>query len=216
MPRQAIRSRRDIERITRGCAGPKQDDFHHARKRMLEIILILIALSLMAKRTPKRKRSFNLRRVKITPTLALSTLGSATALTVGLTGSADGQYRAMSVKATWSMEDHTAGEGQLVVGYAHSDYSVTEIKEALEAATAISLGDKIAQERSDRLVRIVGVFNGGTDSESLNDGRPIKTRLNWAIPIGKAVNFFVYNDSVAALSTGSVVHCNGNLWVKDV
>lgn len=161
------------------------------------------------------KRRFNLRRVRTTPSLALGTLGANIAITGALTGAADGQYRIMSAKQTWSMDDHTAAEGPIMVGYAHSDYSVTEIKEALEAAASISLGNKVAQEQANRLVRLVGVLGGEVDSEALNDGKPITTKLNWAIPIGQNVNIFAYNDGLAALSTGSVVHAMGDIWVKD-
>ncbi len=183
---------------------------------MLELIILLfLAGALMARRPARRRRAFSLRRVKVTPSLALATLGSVTALTGAVTGSADGQYRAITLKGVWSMNDHTAAEGPITVGFAHSDYSVTEIKEALEASTAISLGDKVAQEQSNRLVRIVGVFGGEVDAEALNDGKPISTKLNWKIPIGKAVNIFAYNDGLAALTTGTVLRFMGDLWVKD-
>ncbi len=168
----------------------------------------------MAKKGTKRRR-FNLRRVRISPNLALSTLAAATVLTGPLTGSSDGAYRAVSVKNTWTLSEFTAANGPVTVGYAHSDYSVTEIKEALEITTAISPGDKVAQEKANRLVRVVGTFPAEANS-SLNDGKPIKTRLNWFIPIGKAVNIFAFNeDTAAALDTGSTVNCAGDLWVKD-
>ncbi len=182
---------------------------------MLEIFLIFVWLSLMAKAKPQKRRRFNLRRVKLTPSLSLGTLASVTALTTGLTGAADGQYRMMSVKGSWSVANMTAGEGPLRVGYAHSDYSVTEIKEAIEAAASISIGDKIANEQANRLVRTVGVFSGLNTDETLNDGKPITTKLNWAIPIGDFVNMFIYNDSGGSLTTGGLLHFNGDCWVKD-
>ncbi len=107
----------------------------------------------------------------------------------------------------------TAGDGPIIVGYAHSDFSVTEIKEAIEASASISVGDQVAQERANRKVRLVGQL---TDLvEELNDGKPVKTKLNWLIPIGKEVNIFAYNDGAALLTTGAVVSCSGDMWVKD-
>ncbi len=170
----------------------------------------------MAKKRGGTRRKFNLRRVRITPTLPLSTLAAATALVVGLTGSADGAYRVVSVKQTWSVKEMTAGQGPILFGYAHSDYTVAEIKEAIEAAAAISLGDKIAQEKANRLVRLVGSFQPDDTGEQIfNDGKQVSTKLNWLIPIGKAVNMFCYNDDTSDLTTGGRVTSSGEMWVKD-
>ncbi len=120
----------------------------------------------------------------------------------------------MSIKGVWSLTDLTANDGPILVGYAHSDYSVTEVKECLESNAAIDQGDKIAQERSNRLVRVVGIMNDVRST--LNDGKPITTKLNWLINIGDSVNMFFYNDNSAnALTTGANVELNGDMWVKD-
>ncbi len=164
----------------------------------------------------KSPRRYNLRKVRTIPIITLGTLADVTVVTGAVTGAADGQYRAMSHKAVWSLRDFTAGEGPITVGYAHGDYSVTEIKEAIEIANSINLGDLVAsREQSQRLVRVVGVFQGTGEAESLNDGKPIKTRLNWAMPIGKALSVFAYNESGAALTTGAEIQATGDLWVKD-
>ncbi len=186
--------------------------FHSIAKRMLEIFVVLLCLIMAAKRTPKRRR-MNLRRVGISPELNLATLASDTAIVSGLTGVAADTYRAMSVKAVWSLSGLTAGEGPITVGFAHSDYTVTEIKECLEAAGAIDFGDKVAAEQANRLVRTVGQFSEA--NSSLNDGKPIKTRLNWLISIGEEVNIFAFSeDDQANLTTGATVRITGDLWVK--
>ncbi len=143
----------------------------------------------------------------------MATTGQQVALATALTGAADGAYRCVSVKAAWTVTAMTAGDGPLLCGYAHSDYSVAEIKEAIEASAAISVGDKIAQEKANRLVRLVGVLEEAV-TDDLNDGKPITTKLNWLIPIGKSVNAFVYNDGVA-MTTGALVKTNGSMWVRD-
>ncbi len=181
---------------------------------MLEyIILLLIGGVFMARRPHTRRRRFSLRRVRITPELPLLTLASDTALTVALTAAGTGTYRAMSVNATWSVQGLTAEDGPITLGYAHSDYNVAQIKEALESAASINLGNKLEQEESNRLVRIVGLMSSSTNS--LNDGKPIKTRLNWLISIGDTVVAFAYNENTSALSTGAVFNLQGDLWVKD-
>ncbi len=165
----------------------------------------------MAKRKPKRR--FSLRRVRVTPEQALATLASDTALTSGITAAAVGTYRCVTAEMAWALTALTAGEGPITVGYAHSDYSVTEIKECLEAFNAIDQGNKIAQEQSNRLIRIVGTLS--ETIAALNDGKPIKTRLNWLITPGDQVNMFCYNESTSILTTGAFVNGQGQFWVKD-
>ncbi len=175
-------------------------------------ILILVATLFLAKH-PKRRRRYNLRRVRVTPELALLTLASDTALVVSMTGVATSSYRAMSLKGTWAVTNLATDEGPITVGFCHSDYTVAEIKESIESFAAIDQGNKIAQERAGRLIRIVGQLGAGITN--LNEGRPIKTRLNWLITIGAEVKPFVYNEDPAALATGAVVHFTGDMWVKD-
>ncbi len=149
----------------------------------------------------------------MTPAQALGTLAGVTALTTGITGAADGAYRAVSVNGIHSILGLTAAEGPVTVGFAHSDYTVTEIKEAIESALSISVGDKIAQEKANRLVRVVGEISAA--EPLLNEGMPVKTRLNWFIPIGKFVNMFAYNNNSTLLTTGGIQNFSGDLWVKD-
>ncbi len=121
----------------------------------------------------------------------------------------------VSATLTWIVSAGTAGEGPVTVGYAHSDYSITEIKECLEAFAAIDQGDKVAQERANRLVRTVGTVRFPGGAAALNDGKPIKTRLNWLINIGDSVNMFAFNEDIGVLTTGALLTASGDLWVKD-
>ncbi len=183
---------------------------------MIELLLLLMMV-LLAKRKPQRRRRYRLRGVRITTELALGTLASDVAVVTSLTGNSDAQYRAISVSSTYSMVGITAGDGPITVGLAHSDYTVTEIKENMESAAAISPGLKIEQERTNRLVRVVGTLRpaGVGLGSFLNDGEPVKTRLNWLLPIGKSVNLFAFNEGTGALSTGAIVHMSGKIWVAD-
>ncbi len=156
-----------------------------------------------------------MRPVRSSAAVTLATLGSLTALASALWSGSTGALRVMSVKASWSLLALTSNEGPIIVGYAYGDYTVTEIKEAIEASTAIDLGNKIAQEQANRLIRIVGTM-GDEGQDDLNNGDPITTKLNWRFNAGKALNIFAYNDGAAALTTGAIVHHNGTIWVKDV
>ncbi len=184
---------------------------------VIEILLILIMGLMMAHRKggyPAKGR-YSLRPVQTTPTITVGALALSTAVTGTCYGNADGAYRIIALKGTWSLTTNTAGNGPLVVGFCHGDYTVTEIKEFIESTSSISIGNKILGEQANRLIRRVGVFNGLTTDESLNDGMPIKTRLNWAIPIGTNLNMFAYNDDASNRDTGSFVKFNGTGWVKD-
>ncbi len=168
----------------------------------------------MAKK-PYRKRRFNLRRVRFDAQIALATTANQVVVTSGLTGTSANPYRCKSVKVTWNLKNLTPGQGPILFGYAHSDYSVGEIKECLEVGTSIDRGDKVALEQANRLVRLVGSFDGLLSEEKFNEGRPMKTKLNWAIGIGDEVSMFIYNDSGGAFTTGAFCDVLGEMWVQD-
>ncbi len=181
---------------------------------MLEIFLLLGTLLALANYKGKPRRRYSLRGVKVTPQFALGTLATQIVLTAPLVGTSDAQYRLVSASASWSLRSFTPGEGAITVGYAHNDYTITEIKEYLESATSISPGNKVLQEQANRWIRVVGTFKAEANNV-LNEGLPVKTRLNWAIQIGSAVNVFAYNENSSALTTGSVIDMVGKIWVKD-
>ncbi len=172
---------------------------------------------LMARKTRRGRRRYNLRRVRFSSELGLGTLASDTAITAAVFGAGDLPYRMVSIKGTYAARNLTTDEGPLTFGWAHSDYTTAEIKEALEAVSAISQGDKIANEKANRLVRVVGLILRGTGGAMIvNDGMPIKTRLNWLIAVGDSVVFFVFNEDTGSLTTGATINMQGDAYVKDV
>ncbi len=171
----------------------------------------------------KRRRSNrNFVAKKFTQTQPLGTLGSVTAIASGIDdGSAlTTSLFIMSVHASWTLKGFTrgSGDGPIVVGFAHGDYSVTEIKEALEVAL-LGPASKIEQERSRRLVRQVGILqprgqtSGAADEMAqLNDGDIVKTKLNWVIEEGQTLNVFAYNSGSGALATGAIQETVGSVF----
>lgn len=117
----------------------------------------------------------------------------------------------ISADVSWSINGHTATQGPIDVGLAHSDYTAAEIEECLEIASSWDVGDKIAQEKRRRKVRFVGTFNGDQEHESLNDGVPIKTKLGFKLAEGDTLSLWAYNRDGAALTTGTVVVVNGRI-----
>ncbi len=183
---------------------------------MLEIVaVLLVAISvLLAKHGRSGRARYSLRPVRVHPELALSTLATDTVISTNVTAPQATSLRVISTKFTWALSGLTAGEGPITCGLSHSDYTVTEIKEFLDSGGSIDPGDKIANERANRLVRVVGTFKSEANTY-LNDGRPIKTRLNWAIAIGESLEVWFFNEQTGTLTTGAVGRIQGTMWVKD-
>ncbi len=153
--------------------------------------------------------------------LQLSTLAAKTVVSVAFDESAVEKTLVSSIVAAYSMRGFTiaSSDGPILVGLAHSDYTVTEIKEWIENPASWDPGDKIAQERAKRLIRKIGVFeNTSADlgADVLNDGKPIKTKLNWSLTTGKTIQLWAYNMGSSALATTDpLVSAEGhaNLWL---
>ncbi len=175
----------------------------------------------MAKRRRASKRRFNLRKVRINNIVAATALASADVTSGSISDAAVDPYRLMSVDASYSWVDIQAAiDDGFTFGLAHSDYSAAEIEECLEAQGAIDIGDKVAQEQSNRLVREIGVIRstpGGavTGSAIFNNGIPEKTKLNWLMSTGDTLNVWIRNQSQTIWTVGSNLAINGKFWIKD-
>ncbi len=187
---------------------------------MLEYFLLLLLLLVpMAAKKSKRRR-FNLRRVRVTTSPAVGALAADDVTSVAITAAVADKLRIMSLDATYSWSDiQQITDDGLTFGVAHSDYSAAEVEECLEANGSIDLGDKIAQEQANRLVRTIGTFSGLATAAgggiTFNDGKPVKTRLNWLLSEGDTLNMWFRNGSSLVYVTGSSVLVDGSLWVKD-
>ncbi len=150
------------------------------------------------------------RQIPIDFTLSLSTLADNDLIAGTLTNNAIDSMRITSLEGTWTYEGATASEGPVTTGVAHGDYTAAEIEEWYEAIGAMNRSDKVAAEQANRLCRRIGTFAAlQTGAEILNDGKPIKTKLNWIISPGLNIQAWAHNDSGAALTTGAVVHFQG-------
>ena len=122
------------------------------------------------------------------------------------------EFYAISCDLYWSLFNHTAGEGPIIVGLAHNDYTDTEVAENLNQSGMEDPGDKIAQEAGRRLVRRAGQFSGVSTDEVLNDGKAKRTRLGFVITDGFSLAFWAQNKSNSSLTTGAVVNVNGKIY----
>lgn len=170
----------------------------------------------MAKKSSKRR--FNLRKVQITAAVAAGALAALDVQVAALSGAAVHTYRCMSAELIYNWLDIAAIiDDGCIFGLAHSDYSAAEIEECLEAQGSIDIGDKVAQEQANRLVRRIGTIAGSTGAAGsgnvYNLGQPVKTRLNWLIGIGDTISIWVRNSSGVVWTTGSSVGAVGHLWI---
>ncbi len=119
----------------------------------------------------------------------------------------------LSVKASYALRGFTAGEGPVVFGWAHGDYTAAEVEECLEAQGSWDLSNKVAQEQARRKVRTVGTFDGQNTTEDLNDGRPLKTAMWFVVEDGETISLWAYNQGGGTLTSGTI-ELLGNAFFK--
>lgn len=120
-----------------------------------------------------------------------------------------------SIRSNWTVDDLTVGQGPIIVGVAHGDYTDAEIEEWIEANASISQQNLVENEQARRKIRQVGVFSGAAVAESLNDGKPIKTKLGFVLQSGETLRMWAYNFSGDALSvTVPVIRALGSLFMR--
>ncbi len=167
----------------------------------------------------RRRRRFNLRKVRNSAFIAIGALAAGDVIVSAFTATSTNPYRIMSIDTTWSLSELGAAiDDAQEFGVSHSNYTAAEVEQCLEANAAIDIGAKVEQEQANRLVRQIGVFTGSGGVGSglqFNDGRPVKTRLNWHIGIGNTLNVWVRNATGVVYTTGASVNFTGVVWVKD-
>ncbi len=114
-----------------------------------------------------------------------------------------------SIVATYSNKGLTpeAGVGPIMVGICHSDYTAAEVEAFIETTGSWDEGDLVQQEVAARKIRRIGVFeeDSALETETLNDGKPIKTKLNWILNQGQTLSLWTYNMGTAPVSTTAPV-----------
>ncbi len=199
----------------------------------LYIVLLLVAGILtmmgMARRRKRQYRRRGGRRASgryikgnVDENLALDTLAGRTLIGAAFDEVVVERTLISSLVATYSLADFTnaAGDGPITVGIAHNDYSDAEIEEVIESVTSWDEGDLVGKEVANRKVRKIGTFQsdevGVLGIDVLNDGMPIKSKLNWILTTGDTLRLWAYNEGTSALATGSTIKCQGhaNLWPR--
>ncbi len=153
----------------------------------------------------------NYQKIRINQLMGIGTLANLAAISTVLTSAMENEGRVSSIEASWSRRTGTAGEGPVMFGVAHPDYTTAEIEAAIEIAV-LGPGTLIQKEVANRLVRHIGTFSGVDSNEVINDGKPVKTKLNWAFQDGQvALTVWAYNLFGTVLTTGMVINVLGHL-----
>ncbi len=176
----------------------------------------------MAKRRGRKTNFSRYIKGNVNIDVGLSTLANKAATSGSSQQTVADTTRLSSVRATYTLSNFTAGvdQGPILCGLAHSDYSNAEIEAWIEQTDLWDLGNMVAKEISSRRIRMVGVFNTpetASLSSRLNDGRPIRTKLNWVLAEGDGLRVWAFNTGTVTLNgtTNSNLNVFGraNLWV---
>ncbi len=168
----------------------------------------------MPKKSGKPRRRGKVLKAKIINSIALGTLSNATVISDPVPDSVDERAFALSTELLVSTRGMTPGEGPIIVGVAHSDYTTAEIQEWIDNTGGWSEGDLVQQEISKRKIREIGQFPVTSAAEVLNDGRPIKVPLRFYLTQGQTLDCWALNRSGSTLTTGGVVLYDGHAWLK--
>ncbi len=151
--------------------------------------------------------------------LSLGALVATTLTGVDFDEAVANRARVSSIVATYTLSDvaQAANRGPVLIGVAHSDYTDAEIEEVIEMTDSWDEGNKVEQEIAKRLVRKICTIEAGSATSQIvaNDGKPIKTKLNWLLNTGQTLRLWAYNMGTADLAAGAVrVQGHVNLWRK--
>ncbi len=178
---------------------------------------MLLAFLSMAKAKSRRGKRRYVLVAQGDSEIALATLAAQTAITAAFQANADRPIFVISADGIWTVKDLTVADGPIVVGWCHSDYTVTEIKEYLEGNTGFTRASMTEREIQTRKIRVAGIIssNEGTGTDAvLNDGKPIRTKLGWSQPAGTTINMFAYNKGTD-LTTGAELQVTGKVYFKN-
>ncbi len=172
----------------------------------------------MAKKPFKGRRMSDYLRGAVSEKMQLGALSPLTPIKQDFGDVVTEMHRATSIVARYSLDEFTpaTNDGPILVGLAHSDYTVAEIEAWIENAASWETGDLVqAREIGRRLIKQIGIFPIPASelvSSVLNDGKAIRTKLNWNLATGQTIALWAYNmgDSVLA-TTDPAVQCWGHV-----
>jgi len=184
---------------------------------MLQTLLFLMILIMMAKKRGRGRRSMGRYiRGTVDEEIALGALAAKDVANSAFDEVVNERTLVSSIVAAYALQGYTltTNDGPIMVGISHGDYSSAEIEAWIESTDSWNEGDLVAQEVAGRKIRRIGVFDtpqADTESLSLNDGKPIKTKLNWILNQGQTLNLWCYNMGAGPITTGATVQAQGHV-----
>ncbi len=141
---------------------------------------------------------------------SLGTLGDDIVIFIGTKVAIAEDFRILKSEVRATLHGHTQGEEVgLYLGLADGDLGVSEVGGALDANGPVDSNDIVQGNVAMRPVWLVGGINsiGGLNGNFLGaDGGPIiKFNPRWSFGLTKSWNWFIWNASGSALTTGSTV-----------
>ncbi len=130
------------------------------------------------------------------------------------------RFRTLKCEMFATMVGLTTGEGTgLLIGLCDGQFTVTQVKEAIEANGPLGPNDTVTEDQADRPVWFAGAVDRETGTEAIFEneqgGHMMVLKPRWTFARTKSWNFFVYNlgDN---LTTGSTVRLRAKsfgIWV---
>ncbi len=163
----------------------------------------------------RRRRSRNFAAKRVEGEIALGTLANATVAANSLEATTSSDFYLISMDLYGYIRNLTAGEGPIYVGICHGAYTVTQIKEWVEAGDAFGRDNPVVSvEQNGRFIRELGVFNGLAAEEVLFDGKPRRIKCGFVIPDSIAIEIWAYNRGSGTMTTGALVGLHGKAYIN--
>ncbi len=192
------------------CSAPRAVEQGEAPAEQKFLYYLVLKTTMGRKPTRRSRGARKYLRGNIKHTQDLGSLGPSTGIKKAFGGTVTEKTWVISVEATYSLANFTAvaNAGPITVYLAHSDYTLAEVEEYIEASLTGSwdVSDlRTAEQRGrGRRIKKVGTFypeSGHLAADILRiSKRPIKTKLNFMLNTGKTVAAIYYNSGIAGLT----------------
>ncbi len=137
--------------------------------------------------------------------ITLSTLGAVTAIKAGTQLVLEDDFRVIKTEVSGALDGAAADETPILLGLADNELSVAEIGEAMNLNGPVDRNDRVAVERAERPVWVVGSYDSVFNRVAANaGGAPLEKVLRWTFSNPEGWTWFAFNRTAATLTTGAV------------
>jgi len=148
--------------------------------------------------------------LRSTESIALSTLANETAIKFLSSITLDEDFRMLKAEIFAQVSGLAASEGNgLLMGIANGELTIAEITEAYLVDGPVDRNDRVKTERAERFVKTIAaaVKQLGTEAIFIGDegGPKITVKPRWTFSNPEGWDLFIYNNTGAALQSGSTV-----------